>query len=103
MKAKNDDASPVKALIEDIGTFRDLLRSTLDGIASRVDKDLAAVIAKAEGLGDPESIPNSRIHEIRDMLSLLRNADVKPEKGRKKDLKKLEIIKDDLLMLSEKW
>jgi len=103
MKAKNDDASPVKALIEDIGTFRDLLRSTLDGIASRVDKDLAAVIAKAEGLGDPESIPNSRNHEIRDMLSLLRNADVKPEKGRKKDLKKLEIIKDDLLMLSEKW
>ena len=103
MNTKNEDASPVKALKEDIETFRDLLRSTLDGFASRVDKDLAMVVAKAEGLGDPESISKIRIHEIRDMLSLLRNANVKPEKGRKKDIKKLEIIKDDLLMLSEKW
>jgi len=103
MKPKNAETSPVKSLVEDIGTFRDLFRATLDGLALRMDKDLAVVLAKAEGLGDPETLPNNKLRDIRDMLTLLRNADVKPEKGRKKDLKKLDSITGDLLMLVEKW
>ena len=103
MRSENVEASPVKALLEDIEAFRILFRTTLDGLASRMDKDLAVVIAKAEGLGDSETIPSNRLHDIRDMLTLLRNADTKPLKGRRKDIKKLDSIKDDLLMLVDKW
>ena len=37
------------------------------------------------------------------MLTLLRNSGVKPEKGRRKDLKKLDSISDDLTMMVENW
>ena len=34
--------------------------------------------------------PHSEIHDLRDMLTLLRTLEVKPEAGRRKDLKKIE-------------
>jgi len=37
------------------------------------------------------------------MLTLLRNAGVKPEKGRRKDLKKLDTISEDLAMMVQNW
>ena len=103
MKSENAAASPAKALLEDITTFQNLFRSTLASLSSRMDKDLAVVIAKAETLVNPEAIPDNKLHDIRDMITLLRSAEVKPGKGRRKDIKKLESIKDDLLMLVEKW
>ena len=48
-------------------------------------------------------LPNSEIHDLRDMLTLLRTLEVKPEAGRRKDLKKIETLVEDLRLLSERW
>jgi hypothetical protein len=45
----------------------------------------------------------SEIHDLRDMLTILRTLQVKPEAGRRKDLKKIETLIDDLRLLSERW
>ena len=37
------------------------------------------------------------------MLTLLRTLEVKPEAGRRKDLKKIESLVEDLRLLSERW
>lgn len=103
MKPKITKTSPVKVLAEEMEVFRKLFRDTLEAHATRMDNELAAVAVKAGALGDPEALSNGKIRDIRDMLTLLRNADVKPERGRRKDLKKLESITGDLQMLAEKW
>ena len=46
---------------------------------------------------------NSEIHDLRDMLTLLRTLEVRPEAGRRKDLKKIETLVEDLRLLSERW
>ena len=46
---------------------------------------------------------NSEIPDLRDMLTLLRTLEVKPEAGRRKDLKKIESLVEDLRLLSERW
>ena len=103
MKTENAESSPVKMLVDEIEVFRKLFRATQEAHAARMEKELGSVLEKAGTLGDPEALPNSKIRDIRDMLTLLRNADVKPEKGRRKDLKKMESIASDLMMLVEKW
>ena len=55
--------------------------------------------ATAASAGDA----HSEIHDLRDMLTLLRTLDVKPEAGRRKDLKKIESLVEDLRALSERW
>ncbi len=45
----------------------------------------------------------SEIADLRDMLTLLRTLEVKPEAGRRKDLKKIESLVEDLRVLSERW
>ena len=49
------------------------------------------------------AFPNSEIPDLRDMLTLLRTLEVKPEAGRRKDLKKIESLVEELRLLSERW
>ena len=59
--------------------------------------------ARRAGTGASTASPNSVIHDLRDMLTLLRTLDVKPEVGRRKELKKIESLVEDLRLLSERW
>lgn len=104
MNTKHSEASPMKAIFEEIETFRVLVRATLNGYAARLDTELAVVCSRLEGVDDGKKrIPTGKLGEMRDMLALLRNVDVKPEKGRRKDIKKFDSLVSDLSMLSEKW
>ena len=44
-----------------------------------------------------------RLHELRDMLTLLRNLQIKPADARRKDLKKVESVLAELQVLSKGW
>lgn len=37
------------------------------------------------------------------MLALCRSLDLRPEKGRRKDLKKIEALIEELRLLTEQW
>lgn len=100
---KATDTSPAKLLLEEIEVFRSTFRTALDAYALRIDEELTAIRSKIEEVGGINGIPSSKIRDIRDMLTLLHNVDVKPEKGRRKDLKKLDSIANDLAMMVESW
>ena len=43
------------------------------------------------------------LYDLRDMTTLLRTLDVKPVAGRRKDMKKIESLVDELRLLVERW
>ena len=103
MKTGQTEASPAKALLEELELFRGICRGTLSSIGARLDEQIDAIRARVEALGAGEDVPSGKNRDIRDMLTLLRNAGIKPEKGRRKDLKKLDSISEDLTMMVENW
>jgi len=53
-----------------------------------------------EEKGEPSS---DKLRDMRDMLTLLRNFEIKAEKGRRKDFKKIDSLLRELLDLRSKW
>ena len=103
MKPELTEASPAKALLEELEVFRGNCRGTLDSIGARLSEQIDAIKFRIEALGSGGDVPSGKNRDIRDMLTLLRNAGIKPEKGRRKDLKKLDSISEDLTMMVENW
>jgi len=103
MKTAPVEASPVKSLLEEIETFRASCRGTLLAIGLKLDERIDRVKSHVEALGPTDQLPASRMHDVRDMLTLLHHVDVKPDKARRKDLKKLDSVSDDLEMMVEHW
>jgi len=97
------EASPAKAAIEELEFLRQNFRGTVDSYAARVETDIAHIqeIIHADASGG--KIPASKLRDLRDMLSLLRNLQIKPDKGRRKDLKKMDLIVADIMVLIENW
>lgn len=93
----------MKSLLREIDTFRALFRASLKGYGARIDDEIHTVRMRVEALGEAEKIPAGKLRDIRDMLTLLRHIEVKPEKGRRKDLKKLDSVVGDLAILVENW
>ena len=92
MKTGQTEASPAKALLEELEVFRGNCRGTLDSIGARLSEQIDAIKFRIEALGSGGDVPSGKNRDIRDMLTLLRNAGIKPEKGRPKDLKKMGSI-----------
>jgi len=93
----------MKAVLEELDNLQQVLRETLEKYAKRLEEEIGLVRAKVEKEQGKKKVPNSRLHELRDMLTLLHQAQSKVDKGRRKDLKKIDGIVGDLSMLSEKW
>ena len=103
MKTQEADSLPTKAVLDEIKTFRRSFRQALDACAARMDENLGAVGAKVTAITASKKVPSGRGRDLRDMLTLLRGHKVNLEKGRLKDLKKLQGVAEDLAMLSEGW
>jgi len=103
MKSQADDALPTKAVLDEIKIFRRSFRQALEACAGRMDEGLDEVGTKVAALSASKKAPSGRARDLRDMLTLLRGHKVNLEKGRLKDLKKLQGVAEDLAMLSEGW
>ena len=81
-------------------TFRDLASAYATEIEGEITSVMIAVKTDSES---KKKLPASRAHDLRDMLSLLRNLDVRPAKGRRRDLKKLENAVEELRRVVDGW
>jgi hypothetical protein len=97
------EASPVKAVIEALQELRAEVRQSADSYTARLDSEIERVRAAVEAGSNPRSLSSARLRDLRDMLTLLRRREIKADKGRRKDLKRLESIVSDLGMLIENW
>jgi len=103
MKTPTVEASPAKALLEAIDQFRSAGHGTLDAARANFDLRLDGIKSLVADLGAAEKIPQKKLRDIRDMYTILSEPRMKPEKGRLKDLKKMDSVSDDLEMMVEHW
>ena len=104
MKKKTPDnkreTTPVTLLERELRGLRRDLRATARAYTSRLDSDLQASLAAVESLAHPDKLPRETLHQVRDFAIMLRNRRLKPEKGRRKDLRKIDILINDLQPLA---
>lgn len=93
----------MKAVVGELETLRQSLRETLSHFQARIEGDIDSIRdAVSQDLGAAK-IDSGKLRDLRDMLTVLRHAQVKSEKGRRKDIKKIESIVSDLKLLIEHW
>lgn len=93
----------MKSVVEEIETLRADFRAALDSYATRIEGELSVIRAAIEKDGPDAKLSAAKMRDLRDMLTLLRKFQIKPEKGRRKDLKKLDSLVGDLTLLIETW
>lgn len=93
----------MKTVIEELDKLRADFRASLDTYAARIEEEIAQVQSATEPYSKKKKIPEAKLRDLREMLTLLRKFSIKPEKGRRKDLKKIDALVGDLTMLIETW
>jgi len=103
MPADNKNSSPANSAVLELDRLRALFREAVDQYALRVDLDISQVQEKVAVQAGKPKIPEAKMRDLRDMLTLLRNTQIKSEKGRRKDIKKIDAMVGDLQLLTENW
>ena len=92
---------PESSLAERVTVSVSELRKTFQLVAHnyecRIDKELSEIL----GALNSNRSTKAKTATLRDMLALIRNLQVRPEKGRRKDLRKIDSLVGDLSMLIE--
>jgi hypothetical protein len=82
--------SEVRALHRD-------LRVIARAYIARLENDLLVCLAALSSYGPIEQVSRELLHQIRDLTIIVRNRKLKPEKGRRKDLRKIDSLIIDLV------
>ncbi len=101
--AKSLEVSPMKSLAEELEFVRKAYRESMQVYSRRVEAQLTALrdtVLKQTANPNPSA---AQLRDIRDMITLCRTLDLKPEKGRRKDLKKIDTLLDELQLLLQNW
>jgi hypothetical protein len=103
-KPKPASALPFKTVSEELTflrkTFRDLVATYTAQLEGEIAQVQAAVQSDAES---KKKLPGNRVSDLRDILMLLRSLEVKPSKGRRRDLKKVENLIAELRTIIDRW
>ena len=83
-------------LAAELDALRRDLRATVRAYAARLEIDLAESMAAIASSKRAETLSRDQVHEIRDLTIMLCKRKLKPEKGRRKDLRKIDSLIRDL-------
>ena len=83
-------------LSDELDAVRRDLRRTIRAYAARLELDLAESIVAVTRYKGAEDLSRERRHDIRDLTIMMRKRKLKPEKGRRKDVRKLDSLIHDL-------
>lgn len=97
--SSSPDTSPVKVLQTELAKLRRDLRATVRAYATRLEIELAESRAALGSLDPVEELSRERLHELRDLMIHVRKRKLKPEKGRRKDLRKIDSLIEDVRIL----
>ena len=87
-KAKSPSDLPLPVVIEELTYLRKTFRELVGAYSTGVESEIAHLHA---------------INDLRAMLMKLRSLDVKPAKGRRRDLKRVENMVGELSAISDRW
>jgi hypothetical protein len=92
---KQRETTPVTILAGELAALRRDLRKTIRSYAAKLEIDLAESVA-AVSSKRAEALSREQLHDIRDLTIMVRKRKLKPEKGRRKDLRKIDSLIHDL-------
>jgi hypothetical protein len=101
--AKSLEASPMKSVTEELDFLRKSFRESLKVYAKRIEEQLMQIRETVLEQTKNPKLPPGHIRDLRDMITLCRTMDLKPEKGRRKDLKKVETAVQELHAMIQNW
>src|SRR5213082_382207 len=86
------ESSPLTMLESELHALHHDLRTVAKAYVSRLENDLLVCLAALRSYGPIEQVPREMLHHIRDLTIIVRNRKLKPEKGRRKELRKLDSL-----------
>jgi hypothetical protein len=95
------ESSPLTVLESELHALRRDLRATAKAYIARLENDLLICLASLRSYGPIERVSAEILHQIRDLTIIVRNRKLKPEKGRRKDLRKIDSLIVDLVSTIE--
>lgn len=100
MNGKNKDKVhtnlQIQLLLSQLTALRRQLRETLHAYNARLEIALAETINHVSALKTAKRLPQEQFDNIDNLVVLLRQRKLKPEKGRRKDLRRIEDLINDL-------
>ena len=103
MKAKTNrrngsvvSTSPAKLLASELLKVRSELRQTMRVYTARLEIQLAQAVTALKTAHPDDELSREHIHQLRDLTIMVRKRKVRPEKGRRKDLRKLDALITDV-------
>ena len=112
-RAPASSASPYKSAAEELDALRKTLRAACQHYAKRIDMEIIRMRERVAGAGEEQAAAEAKgkaapsvsaqLYDLRDLITLLRTLDVKPTAGRRKDLKKIESLVDEMRLLLDRW
>jgi hypothetical protein len=88
-------------LTDELDSVRRDLRRTIRAYVARLELDLAESIAAVNRYKRGEHLSRERLQYIRDLTIMMRKRKLKPEKGRRKDVRKLDSLIQDLHSIAQ--
>jgi hypothetical protein len=101
--AKSLEVSPVKSLAEELDFLRKSFRETVQAYSTRLETQLNQIRDSVLECAKNKHLSPAQIRDLRDMITLCRTLDLKPEKGRRKDLKKVDTLVEELHLMVQNW
>lgn len=100
MKEKGNDifnkTHQFRSLQSQLTALRRELRETLQAYEARLEIKLAEIVNELAALKVMKSVPRERFQKAENFIALLRTYKAKPQRGRRKDLRKIEKFINDL-------
>ncbi len=87
---------PVKMLETELQALRRELRTTLRAYSARLEVSLAQTTALVAASKAADDLSREQMHKIRELALIVRDRKLKPEKGRRKDLRKIDALIEEL-------
>jgi hypothetical protein len=94
---RSRESSPVTMLESELHALHRDLRRIAKAYVARLENDLLVCLAALRSYGPIEQVSREMLHQIRDLTIIVRNRKLKPEKGRRKDLRKIDSLIVDLV------
>jgi hypothetical protein len=91
------ESSPLTMLESELRALHRDLRTVAKAYITRLENDLFVCLATLRSYGPIEQLPREMLQQIRDLTIIVRNRRLKPEKGRRKDLRKIDSLIVDLV------
>ena len=103
-QAKPASALPFQTVAEELAFLRKTFRDLAETYTAQIEGELTRLHSTISANStSKKKLPGSRVADLRDMLMLLRSLDVKPAKGKRRDLKRIETLVEDLRTIVDRW